>query len=303
MGEIDPQILAIYKLFELTGVFLMAVIGGSIARRHGFDFIGFIFLALITALGGGMLRDVIIGADPVAAVQQPMYLTLALSGALLAFVTKLHGRVWELFQVHADALVLGIWAVTGVAKSLAYGLPTVTAVLMGLITATGGGIIRDVIAGQTPQVFRGSRLYAAPALLSAVIAVSFHAADLDALGMLVSPVPATLLAVLSYWRNWSLPFQSDFSPVNDGAAQVREAMQPVENATREVGRNLEPQPLRRMRHRALEKAQEEIDAVEEEIQEAEQAVGEAAEEIDEVIAEQESEGRVAGHSRRRQAGK
>ena len=130
----------------------------------------------------------------------------ACAGALVAFMGKFSGRVWELFRVHADALVLGTWAVTGATKTLAYGLSGYAAVFMGLLSAVGGGVMADVMVGRTPQVLLGKRLYAAPAFTSAAIAVMMAEADMASAGMLVAPAIATGLAVTSYWRHWRIPF-------------------------------------------------------------------------------------------------
>lgn len=274
MVNVDPELIAIYQVFEFTGIFLMGLMGATIARQREFDVFGFLFLAFFAALGGGIIRDAMIMEGAVSAAREPIYLALAFAGALVGFFTKLSGRVWELFQVHADAIVLGVWAVAGASKALAFGLPSLTAIFMGVLTATGGGIIRDVTLGQTPQVFVGKRLYAAPALVSAVIMVaSFHLGHV-ALGMIVAPIPAAALAILSYWRGWRIPFHAEFAPVNVKAAQLREAAEPLETKTRAVARDLEPQAVRELRHAALEKAGQEVDKME---QEAESLVEKHAE--------------------------
>lgn len=258
MEQVDPTVLLIYRIFELSGIFLMAILGGQMARRREFDLFGFVIVSLVTALGGGIIRDAMIVNGPVAAVDHPYYLWVACAGALVAFLGKFHGRVWELFHVHADALVLGIWAVTGATKTMQMGLSGYAAVFMGLLTAVGGGVMADLLVGQTPQVLLGKRLYAAPAFISACIAVAFASFDYASTGMLVAPVVATSLAVLSYWRRWRIPFHYEFAPLNTAAGAVRSAVEPLEEGAREVARELEPVAVRKARHKALEKAQEEL---------------------------------------------
>mgnify|MGYP003771965697 CR=1 FL=1 len=254
MPDVDPDILFLYRSLDLGGVVLMGIMGGTIARQRNFDVIGFIFLALFSALGGGMIRDALIGRGTVAAMAEPEYLALACSGALLAYLTNFKGRVWELFQVHADAIVLGAWAVTGCVKALSFDLPILSAIFMGVVTGVGGGMIRDVVTNQVPSIFAGGKLYAIPALISAACMVGFHVAGYDAVGMVVSPIIGSGLAILSYWRGWTVPTDPEWAPVNMTAAQLRQALGVAEEHGRKAARRIEPHQARRMRHAAMERA-------------------------------------------------
>ena len=160
MATVDPTILALYQTLDLIGVVLNGAIGGSIARQRNFDIIGFAFLALFSALGGGMLRDTLMQRGTPAAIAEPMYMGMAILGGLLAMVIHLKGRAWELFRVHGDAIILGVWAVTGTTKALTYGMPWASAMFMGMLTAVGGGMIRDIATGSIPSIFGGNTLYA-----------------------------------------------------------------------------------------------------------------------------------------------
>ena len=166
MATVDPTILALYQTLDLIGVVLNGAIGGSIARQRNFDIIGFAFLALFSALGGGMLRDTLMQRGTPAAIAEPMYMGMAILGGLLAMVIHLKGRAWELFRVHGDAIILGVWAVTGTTKALTYGMPWASAMFMGMLTAVGGGMIRDIATGSIPSIFGGNTLYATPAIFS-----------------------------------------------------------------------------------------------------------------------------------------
>ncbi|MEX3516624.1 trimeric intracellular cation channel family protein [Corynebacterium camporealensis] len=220
MHEVDPLINTLYQVFDLIGVVLNGIIGGTIARKREFDFVGFIFLALFSALGGGMIRDMLIGQGPAAAVSDPWYLSLALVGALIAFLTDFKGKAWELFRVHGDAVILGVWSITGCVKGLTFDMPLVTCVFLGLLTAVGGGMVRDVASGQTPGIFGGSPLYAVPAIIGGIVMVTFAHFDHMAFGMIISPFVGTGLAVLAYWRGWILP-RTGVAPVNYTADQVK----------------------------------------------------------------------------------
>ncbi|MGV3071746.1 trimeric intracellular cation channel family protein [Corynebacterium phoceense] len=285
MEQVDPEVMNLYRLFEFGGVFLMSILVSMVARRREFDIFGFFVIALVGSLGGGMMRDALIMTGAVSAMKDPMYLILATVGALIAFFTHLRGRVWELFQVHADALLLGIWAVAGATKALQYGLPPFSAVLMGVLTATGGGVLVDVMTGVTPQVLVGKRLYAMPALLSAVIVVVLNELGQTIWGMILAPIPATALALLSYWRHWKIPFHVEFAPVNQAANFLRNTAAPLENESRRIARELEPGRMRSLRHQALAKADRELgndvgdDNPAEEVKEAVKDTAEAVEDV------------------------
>ncbi|WP_081617982.1 trimeric intracellular cation channel family protein [Corynebacterium pilosum] len=253
MEDLAPNVQALYRFLDLAGVFLMGIVGGTIARKRNFDIIGFLFLSLFTALGGGILRDMMIGQGTVAAMANEEYLILAFGGALVAALTDFKGKLWELFKFHADAIVLGFWAVTGCVKALSYNLPVVACVFMGVVTAVGGGMVRDVVIGSVPSIFTSQQLYAVPALVSAVSMVIFDAFGLNLLGMAISPLFAIALAMLSYWRGWYIPARSDFAPVNMTASQVRELMKLAEDRGRRVGRRIEPSRVRSWRHEQMEK--------------------------------------------------
>ena len=165
MATVDPTILALYQTLDLIGVVLNGAIGGSIARQRNFDIIGFAFLALFSALGGGMLRDTLMQRGTPAAIAEPMYMGMAILGGLLAMVIHLKGRAWELFRVHGDAIILGVWAVTGTTKALTYGMPWASAMFM----------------------------------------VGFHAIGHDAVGMIAATTLGAGFAILAYWRGWVLP--------------------------------------------------------------------------------------------------
>ncbi|MDO4631776.1 MAG: trimeric intracellular cation channel family protein [Corynebacterium sp.] len=236
MGDVDTLIRNLYQIFDLTGVVLNGIIGGTIARQRNFDFVGFVFLALFSALGGGMLRDALMQRGTVAAIIDPTYLLLACSGALIALVTDLKGRHWEYFKVHGDAIVLGVWSVTGCVKALLFNMPLVSAVFMGVLTAVGGGMIRDVVTGQIPSIFGGGTLYAVPATISSIAMTLFYVADYRALGMMIAPLIGAGLAIVAYWKGWVLFRSSEWAPVNMTAAQLRELIKRSEKKGWKKGR-------------------------------------------------------------------
>ncbi|MGO1949074.1 MAG: trimeric intracellular cation channel family protein [Mycobacteriaceae bacterium] len=175
IAGLDPSIDVVYQTLDLIGIFLCGIIGGTIARARNFDLVGMAFLAITTALGGGMIRDVLIDAGPPAALVNPWYFAMALAGSLLSALVRFDSRGWEVFRVHSDAVVLGVWAVTGSTKALANDLLWSSALFLGVITVVGGGMIRDMMTGSVPAVFGGTTLYATPAVFTAGLMVGTYA--------------------------------------------------------------------------------------------------------------------------------
>ena len=265
VDQVDPLISSIYHWMDISGVLLMGIIGGTLARQLGYDIVGFFFIAMLSALGGGMLRDVLINQGTVAAMSQPEYLVLAFTGALIAQFTYFKGKAWEMLQSHGDALVSSLWAATGVSKAIQYGLPVLPTIMMGVFTATGGGMIRDVVTGREPSVFGGNQPTVIPAVACAVIMLVGNATGYPALGMVIGPVASFALFLAGYWGNWRVSTDSEFAPVNTTvnmtAAQVAHLAKKAEDKSRAVARGLEPTRVRSWRHRQMEKAlQRRIDA-------------------------------------------
>jgi uncharacterized membrane protein YeiH len=174
-NNLMPATEIIETTLILTGVFAFALSGALLAVREKFDIVGMAVLATVTAVGGGVIRDVLIGDIPPSALTDPWSLLLPLAATVLTFffhprVARM-GRTVQLF----DAIGLGVFCATATTKAADTGISPMAAVLLGTITGVGGGIVRDVLAGQTPSVLRrDSRLYAIPAVAgSTLVAVAF----------------------------------------------------------------------------------------------------------------------------------
>jgi uncharacterized membrane protein YeiH len=151
---------------DLAGIAVFALSGALLAARLRQTIVSMAFFALVTGVGGGSVRDLLIGA-PVFWVRDPWVAPVVLLTALIAWFTPT--RWWEGKMLDwADALGLAFYAVLGTAKALAYGVETVPAILMGVITGCAGGIIRDVLAGQ-PSILMRPELYVTAAALSATL--------------------------------------------------------------------------------------------------------------------------------------
>lgn len=156
---------------DLVGVFVFALSGGLVAVKKRFDLFGVLSLALAAALGGGIVRDLLLGDTPPVGISDWRLLTAAGLGGLVTFLYQPGvERISRLVRV-LDAVGLSAFAVSGSLKAVSFpDIPPTAAVLVGLITAVGGGVIRDVLAGQVPEVLR-RELYALPALVGSTIVV------------------------------------------------------------------------------------------------------------------------------------
>lgn len=167
MDLTDAQRYA-FDALDLIGAFAFAVSGALAAVRRGFDVVGIAMLACCTAFGGGVVRDVLIGAVPPAAFEDLRYLATALVAAALITLWHPPPRLAGAPLDTADAVGLGLYCVTGTVKALEYGLGPVPAALMGVATAVGGGMLRDLLTARTPSVLRrDSEIYLVPALVGA----------------------------------------------------------------------------------------------------------------------------------------
>ena len=207
----EPSV--VLTVLDLVGIFVFALSGGLVAVRKELDIFGVLVLAGITGLGGGFLRDVLIGALPPAALADWRYLLVPVAAGLVTFwFHPALGRRERLVNVF-DAAGLGLFCVTGALKALAFGLGPVPAALMGMLTGIGGGMLRDVLAGRVPVIFRGE-LYGTPALAGATVAVLLHELDKP---LVVSALCGGSLCLVwrlvALRRNWTAPMPAGPSSV------------------------------------------------------------------------------------------
>jgi uncharacterized membrane protein YeiH len=157
-------------ILDLVGVFVFALSGGLVAVRKRLDLFGVLVLAGAAALGGGVMRDLLIGATPPVGLSDwRLIATASLAGVVTFLFHPGVARISKLVRI-LDAAGLAAFAVAGALKALGAGTGPMTAVLVGAITAIGGGILRDLLAGQVPEVLR-RELYAVPATLGSIVVV------------------------------------------------------------------------------------------------------------------------------------
>ncbi len=201
-------------VLDLAGVLVFALSGASLAVRKGFDLVGMLVLATATALGGGIVRDTLLGDLPPVALADQRYLAVPLAATALVLVG--HRTVERMSRpvLVTDAAGLGLFAVVGSAKALDQGLGVLSSVLLGVTTAVGGGVLRDVLAREVPVVFRAdSALYAIPAALGAAATAAAWSQDAlaapQAIAIAVAVLALRLLAMRFDWRAPTVRLRSD----------------------------------------------------------------------------------------------
>ena len=196
-------------LLDFIGTFVFAISGALVAVRHRLDLFGVLVLSFAAATAGGITRDVLLGATPPASLVDWRYFAVASLAGLLTFyrhaqVERMRNPV-QLF----DAVGLGLFAVLGANKALAFGVGPVGAVMLGMLTGIGGGIARDVLVAQVPNVLR-RELYAVAALAGALVVVAGHALRWPAAPVAVAGASLCFaLRWLAIRRGWRLPVSGD----------------------------------------------------------------------------------------------
>lgn len=203
-----PGFATVERGLELLGLFVFAISGAMLGVRKRFEIVGITSLALVTALGGGVVRDLVLGDAPPLAFRDIWYLIVPIGSAMIVFVAHsvidrhLHRPVLVF-----DAIGLGLFAATGAIKAVSFETTVVGAVVLGVVTATGGGILRDVLANDPPQIFQpDSRLYAIPAAAGAAVIVVLS--RLDVYSAVVAPLVAAgvcLVRLAALHWGWRAP--------------------------------------------------------------------------------------------------
>jgi uncharacterized membrane protein YeiH len=191
---------------DVLGVFVFGLSGGLAAVRKCFDVLSVLMLAAAAGLGGGVLRDVLIGAVPPVGVSDWRLLAAACTAGLITFF--FHPRVSRIEPavLVLDAAGLGLFAVAGTLKALELGTAPPTAVIVGVLTGVGGGVLRDLLSGDPPRLFTEREWYATPALIGAAAFAGAWTADLDGpVATWSCVVLIATLRVLGLTRGWQVP--------------------------------------------------------------------------------------------------
>ncbi len=157
MFNIEPETL--FRIVDIAAVVANGLLGGAVARALRFDMVGFLLLAVVCSMGGGMIRDILLNVGLPIALTDGWYWVGAITSAALAYVLDLSSNWATRALVVVDFLGMGCWAATGTIKSLTLGLHWLPAIALGVTTAVGGGVIRDIMVNRIPAIFGGNSLY------------------------------------------------------------------------------------------------------------------------------------------------
>ncbi|MBK6290885.1 MAG: TRIC cation channel family protein [Ignavibacteria bacterium] len=195
--------------WDLTATFLHALVGTRFAIMRGYDVVGVLMISLIVSVGGGLLRDILLQAGPPVALRDPMYTAMAWGAAVVGLVLyKKVPRLQRMIDV-VDALSIGLYGVYGAQKSMSFGLGLLGAIFVGVLNAIGGGILRDIIVRNEPEVFRPGTFYAVAAIvgvtcfvtLSRILSVDADIAAATSIGVTVT---IRMLALRFGWKTKTL---------------------------------------------------------------------------------------------------
>jgi uncharacterized membrane protein YeiH len=195
----------VFTILDWSGVVVFAISGALVASRKQMDIVGFVLLGTVTGIGGGTIRDILLGASPVFWIDAPAYLIACVVVSGLVFFTAHIPQSRYEYLLWFDALGLGIFAVVGAESAMLRGTGPTVAIAMGVITATFGGIVRDLLGAESPVVL-SREIYVTAALAGAASFVAGHAVGLPREVAIVGGVLVGFgLRGAAIQRGWALP--------------------------------------------------------------------------------------------------
>ncbi|WP_019938045.1 trimeric intracellular cation channel family protein [Bordetella sp. FB-8] len=204
-----PHVHAVYAFLDLTGTFAFAVSGAVAARQRRLDLFGIATVAFMVACGGGIVRDVCIGATPPVGLSNWHYLAVSLVASALTIIAYPQVRRLRQPVLFFDAIGLGLFAVSGAEKSLVYGQSVELAILLGTVSAVGGGVMRDVVLSRVPAILERD-IYALAALLGAAVQVGFiYVGWIDWWTPWFATAVCVVVRLASLYFGWRLPVFAD----------------------------------------------------------------------------------------------
>jgi uncharacterized membrane protein YeiH len=205
--------MSLIGFLDYASVIVFAVTGALVASRAQLDLVGFAFIACLTAVGGGTIRDLLLDRNPIFWIAEPAYLGAAATAALVTFFTAhlLESRLRTIIWLDSFALAVAMAAGAGVAMSLGQG--PVIIVLMGIVTGCMGGLMRDVVVGDVPVVLKQGELYVTAAFAGATTAVllKVYLPDIP-YGLLIGAAVTWILRAGSILFGWHLPVYKSAPP-------------------------------------------------------------------------------------------
>ena len=194
------------EIILYTGIFVFALTGALKARTHQMDIFGAAVVAFVTAYGGGTIRDLLIGVRPVNWVNDYLALGLVISAVLIISLLNTNLTRFRRTIFFTDAIGLGMFTAGGIEKSLTYGINDGYAVIMGVMSATFGGLLADIICGEVPNLLKRGELYATACAIGGVIYIMLKNLGLEYnLGLFICVLIIVAIRILSKRKRLRLP--------------------------------------------------------------------------------------------------
>lgn len=195
-----------FTLFiDFSGTFVFAISGILVAIDKKFDLFGAIILGMVTAIGGGTLRDLLIGSTPVGWMTNDIYFYLIILALLVCYFFKNKIEQYRKSLFLFDTMGIGLFTILGMEKTLASGLSPLSAVMMGVVSAVFGGVIRDVLSNEIPLIFR-KEIYAFACLVGALVYLFALEFCPNNIAMVLSILTVITVRVIAIKKKWELPF-------------------------------------------------------------------------------------------------
>lgn len=234
---IASESVAIPLAFELLAVVVAAATGALTARENKLDLVGAIGLAVLVSLGGGLIRDVILQEGNVYILRQPLALPVAIATAAAVFTFPVMVEKPDRLVAILDIFSVGLFAVMGADKTMLYGYPAITCVMMGFFTAVGGGLLRDVCLARVPYIFQRSNLYAIAAITGALTYIVLVQC-LDIWNIAAAVISVAVTMAVRWWSiryNIMSPTEVDLHKLPEPVKKVaRPVVRPVRKAAQHV---------------------------------------------------------------------
>jgi len=195
----------ILYLLDLVGTAAFAAWGAWVGVRKQMDLFGVLVLGMVTAVGGGTLRDLLLGDIPPFSLKDETYIWIAAGISLFVFINRARFKVFEAPLLYFDAIGLGTFVVIGTTKALDFQLGWLGAVLMGVMTGTAGGLFRDVLANEVPLILR-REIYASACVVGGGLLVALKLAGANhAFAALLAAGTVIIIRLLAIHYDWALP--------------------------------------------------------------------------------------------------
>ena len=234
---IASESVAIPLAFELLAVVVAAATGALTARENKLDLVGAIGLAVLVSLGGGLIRDVILQEGNVYILRQALALPVAVATAAAVFTFPVMVEKPDRLVAVLDIFSVGLFAVMGADKTMLYGYPAITCVMMGFFTAVGGGLLRDVCLARVPYIFQRSNLYAIAAIAGALTYIVLVQC-LDIWNIAAAVIGVAVTMAVRWWSiryNIMSPTEVDLHKLPEPVKKVaRPVVRPVRKAAQHV---------------------------------------------------------------------